>query len=104
MTVKTEESKKVFLSDKPNEFGSLAWCAYSCYDEPTDESEGDLWVVADLRITDCSRPITLEFYTSKEEDAKGRLDKLDKMIGQLYAFRTAYTKACHETWGCTFDE
>lgn len=82
---KFSKSSKKFLSGTPHEYGSVAWVV-SC--EPKDDYH---LICADLRITDCSNDISLDFCTREAEHLEKRIEKLDSLIESLQKFRKALT-------------
>ena len=88
------ESKREFVSDRDDEFGSVCWHIESGY-----EDEG--WE-AKLRFQDChNKPVELNFshwdYLEKGgASAKGRLKKINKIIKSLEKFREKLEEAVEE--------
>lgn len=79
------KNQKLFLSSSPEEFGTIC----TCVETPRKKSvkKGKiLYAEAEVRITDCYKPINLEFdFDSKEKYLK-RKEKLKNMIKALKQF------------------
>lgn len=80
----TTKCNKIFLSDKPDEGGSLHWYV----SDNSCEKSAD--VTSSMFIRDCARTIELDFGTYTRSNVKDRLVKIDTMIDELYKFKAAY--------------
>lgn len=79
------KNQKIFLSSSPDEFGTICTCVETPREEDV-ENKMFLGVDAEVRITDCERPINLEFgFNSKEQYIK-RKEKIKTMIKALKKF------------------
>ena len=82
---KIRKTVKRFLSDTPEEFGTV------CYDVcVTTEKHHDL-VEAHLRITDCNKVVNIGFQSYEKKHMAKRLKKLDNLISTLQEFRSVLT-------------
>jgi len=50
-------------------------------------------VTASIDISDCSRKISLDFWSWKEKDYKPKLEKIDLLISELTSFRDSFVEA-----------
>lgn len=80
---------KVWLNDSHQEFGSVAW--HVSPDKRFRTGKG--YIYSELRMTDCGDNINLEFSADDAKQAFKRLQKLDKLISELQAFRKTYVDA-----------
>jgi hypothetical protein len=96
---KNKRSGKAFLSDSTKEFGSIAW-----YVIANDRGVTDRWIESEVRLSDCSRNITLNMGVSvacasmtdeeeRHEAINERLEKIDTLIDQLTQFKASYQEA-----------
>lgn len=80
---------KRFLNDSHYEFGTVAWNVST-----HQQTSSEFSISADLRITDCSDVINLEFSSREDpESSEKRMDKLDTLIESLQSFRATLQKA-----------
>lgn len=80
---------KRFLNDNHEEFGSVSW-------RVTTEGDGGLFnrsVLAELRIADCYKVVSLDFDCDKASHIDKRLSKLDSLIDSLQDMREALVEA-----------
>lgn len=77
---------KRFLSDRGDEGGSVRWYVNSTSDYYRD-------VEAELYITDCFKPVTIEFSADKGKGLGKRIAKLDSLIEELQSFKEALVEA-----------
>lgn len=86
------KNNKTFLSDNKSEYGSICWATGTkdhIKDYPVDEGcIPNRW--GEVRITDCSKAIELDFWYNTEEGFKERLAKLDLLVSELLKFREAF--------------
>jgi hypothetical protein len=80
---------KTFLTDHPEEFGSVSWYVRI---NPHWMS-GDKFIASELRLSDCSKDITLDFNCNTPSETKKRMDKLDTLISELMDFKLSLQKA-----------
>lgn len=74
---------KVFLNDRPEEFGTVSWNIFRWdHDNPT---QAECKVV----LTDCFRRIDLDFDYVGWSEYQERLTKVDTLIGELESFKAA---------------
>lgn len=82
-------SSKTFLSDNPDEFGSIGWSVEGHHmNNPAKKS-------ANLTLKDCYKRIDLEFYYSGFNEYESRIKKIDTLINELSDFR----EALRDSWG-----
>lgn len=84
---------KKFLSDSPDEFGSIA-CTVSTM-QVKDMNEYNVKhpsISGTVRIADCSNDVQLDFYAQSPKAFIKRLEKLDTMIGELTKMRKQYVE------------
>lgn len=79
--MKVRKTSKKFLSDTPYEYGSVCW---EVLVDPEDRYD---LIQADVRITDCSENIILQFSSQKEKHLDKRIQKLDNLIDSLKEMR-----------------
>lgn len=79
--MKVRKTSKKFLSDTPYEYGSVCW---EVFVDPEDRYD---LIQADIRITDCSENIILQFSSQKEKHLDKRIQKLDNLIDSLKEMR-----------------
>ena len=80
---------KTFLSDHPEEFGSISWKI---------KVEGGIFstgkvIHAELRMADCYKSIDLDFYCKNQKQLTKRLDKLNTMILELLEMKQCLMKS-----------
>lgn len=87
--MKGRDRNKAWLNDSHYEFGSVAW-----HVTPSKRFRSEKgYVSSELRMTDCSDSINLEFSSNDAREAFKRLQKLDTLISELQAFRKTYVDA-----------
>lgn len=90
---------KIFLSDSPSEFSSIAWSVQLQSSGPSNS-----WIWSEIRLTDCSRPITISMGLTVHNDQgltnemrlhniEQRLSKINRLINELEQYREAYLTA-----------
>lgn len=78
---------KKFLSDHPEETGSMVCKAVSSRIEDTYSE--DPWMEASMQWRDCyGKPVSLDFNVSSDRSLERRIEKIDLIIAELEAFRT----------------
>lgn len=83
---------KRFLNESTEEFGSISWSVVS--GDPVNR--WDSLVESDLRISNCSKNIHLDFNCEKLSHIDKRLVKLDNLIDSLTLFKEALLEAKKE--------
>lgn len=79
------KNQKIFLSSSPEEFGTICTCVETPKKKNVKKS-GYLDVEAEIRITDCYKPINLEFSFDSKEKYLKRKEKLKTLIKALKQF------------------
>jgi hypothetical protein len=80
---------KEFLNDSVNETGFIIVKGKSDRQEDLSEhSAENLYMEAEVQISDCSKKIYLDFSVTKDSDLVKRLAKLDVLINNLVELRT----------------
>lgn len=87
--------RKTFLSTTPNEYGSIA-TNFLCRIQRKDGSSYHHSIDADVRITDCSKVIILDFSVASLKQYAERMDKMDRLIGELVLLRNRMRDAKDE--------
>lgn len=80
-----EVSDKKFLSDNPDEFGSVSWVVKDYYGSPHSSKKE-----AGVRLTDCYKVITLDFEYTNIVEFKARKEKLRTLIESLEEFEREF--------------
>lgn len=80
---------KRFLSSMSGEGGSSVWDVQA----HQSRRRGTTNISADVRMTDCYKSITLEFYSSTPKMFHQRIDKLDSLIESLEMFKDSLKQA-----------
>ncbi len=83
---------KAFLPNPVDEFGTVSW-----YVKEKKEDE-KTYLYACFRMTDCSRPIWLDFNIEKTEQLQQRLEKVDTIIKEATSFKERLVKAHAEVF------
>lgn len=84
-----QQSSKSFLSENPDEFGSIGWVVKDYYGaKPTGKC-------ASITLTDCYKRIDLDFEYDSFKEYEARCEKIDTLINELQAFRQAF----RDSWG-----
>lgn len=79
------KNQKIFLSSSPEEFGTICTCVETPKKKDVNKS-GYLDVEAEVRITDCYKPINLEFSFDSKEKYLKRKEKVRTLIKALKQF------------------
>lgn len=87
--------RKTFLSTTPNEYGSIA-TNFLCRIQRKDGRSNYHCIDADVRITDCSEAISLDFSVASIKQYAERMDKMDRLIGELVLLRNRMRDAKDE--------
>lgn len=86
-----DEGNKVFLNESHEEFGTVCWNVrvypYACEHREGRGSDRIPSRNSELRITDCSKSITLDFFYNTDKTYKERLKKLDCLMDELKMFK-----------------
>ena len=81
---------KTFLSQSHQETGNIAWYV------STDRGDQDFFselVSSDLKISDCSGSISLDFSCEKPSHIDKRIDKIDTIIQELQSMKEGFLEA-----------
>ena len=76
---------KKFLNDNPNEFGSICWSVEDMK-HWRGKKKGEIKTAcqsSEVKLTDCSRHITLDFSYHNKEQYEERLSKMHLLISEL---------------------
>lgn len=84
-----EAVDKRFLSKLSGEGGSVVWDVQA----HQHRRRGTTSISADVRMTDCYKSITLEFYSATSKMFHQRIDKLETLIGSLVEFKDSLYEA-----------
>lgn len=88
-----KKNNKIFITDHPEEFGSIAWSIDKGWGADTIRKRHSK--ESNLRITDCYKVIVLEFSYQGYDEYLERIKKLDNLIEELNNFK----EALQESWG-----
>lgn len=84
-----EAVDKRFLSMRPSEGGSISWDV----EAHLGRRKGNTTIAADMKITDCFKQISLDFYSTSPALFKQRIDKIDNLMESLEAFKISLHEA-----------
>jgi hypothetical protein len=80
---------KTFLTDHPEEFGSVSWNVLV--------KEGFMYdgkaIRSKLRLSDCYKSIELDFFCKNQKGLTKRLEKIDTLINELLNMSQALREA-----------
>ena len=79
---------KKFLSDSHEEGGTVSWRG-----KTGQESWDNSLFEGEVRLTDCSKAIYLEFNCHRYKDIQKRLDKVDVLLEELNKFKGTLLEA-----------
>lgn len=86
-----DKHNKVFLNERSDEYGSICWYTsiadYATAYRPDRKEDRLPARNAELRISDCTNNITLDFYYNTHKTFNERLTKLDTLITEMLSFR-----------------
>lgn len=75
---------KTFLNDSHEDSGSICWYVRTDHKDYLDRE-----VTAEVKITDCSKVICLDFDCQEKRHIDKRIAKVDTLINELTKFRDA---------------
>lgn len=80
-----EVGGKTFLTSAFDQDSSVSWNV--CVDV---FRHGDIDIGSMLKIRDCHKLVSLEFFTEKDSQYPQRIEKIDTLINELLTFKQAY--------------
>jgi len=83
-----EETGKTFLTTATDEDSSVSWATSTDYFRTGQHN-----IEGRLKVRDCYKVVSIEFFCGSEKEYKQKLDKLDTLINELYKFRNSLTTA-----------